>query len=142
MSHDTAATALAFLLATPWARAIEYRIFLKANLTELCDSFIRRIKASFGPCRLRSSFAIAPGRQSFFLLAVVGLLILCAAIGEFPWVHEDPTWRIAFFFLLLPAGLAVTFTWPRNGKLGVQAAGLLLLALVVRLALLPHPADS
>jgi hypothetical protein len=38
--------------------------------------------------------------------------------------------------------VAVTFTWPRNGTPRAQAAGLLLLALLARLALLPHPADS
>ena len=81
-------------------------------------------------------------RHSFFLLAVIGLLILCVAIGQLPQIHGNPTWRTVTFFLLLPACLAVTFSWPRTGRPRIQAAGILLLALVVRLALAPHPVDS
>jgi hypothetical protein len=46
------------------------------------------------------------------------------------------------FFLLLLLSLAVTFTWPRTAPVRIQAAGILLLALVLRLALLTHPVDS
>ena len=81
-------------------------------------------------------------RQSLFLLAATSLLVLCAAIGELQSIHEESAWRTIAFFLLLPIGLAVTFTWPRTGTPGVQAAGVLLLALVARLALFPHPVDS
>ena len=81
-------------------------------------------------------------RQSLFLLAVTCLLTLCIAIGALPRLHEDPAWCIVAFFLLLPMCLAVTFTWPRTGTPRVQAAGVLLLALVARLALVPHPVDS
>jgi Glycosyltransferase family 87 len=81
-------------------------------------------------------------RQSLFLLAVMSLLTLCIAIGELPQIHAHPVWRTVTFFLLLPTCLAVTFTWPRTGSPGVQAAGILLLALLVRLALAPHPVDS
>jgi Glycosyltransferase family 87 len=81
-------------------------------------------------------------QQSLFLLAVSSFLTLCVAIGALPQFHEDPAWQIAGFFLLLPICLAVTFTWPRTGTARGQAGGLLLLALVARLALLPHPVDS
>jgi rSAM/selenodomain-associated transferase 2 len=46
------------------------------------------------------------------------------------------------FFLLLPLCLALTFTWPRTVAVRIQVVGILLFALVLRLALLPHPADS
>lgn len=81
-------------------------------------------------------------RQSLFLLAVMGLVILCAAIGQLPQIHENPAWRTVTFFLLLPMCLAVTFTWPRTGEPPIQAAGILLLALAARLALVSHPVDS
>ena len=81
-------------------------------------------------------------RRLLFLLAAASLLALCAAIGEFQALRAETEWRIVAFFLLLPIGLAVTFTWPRTGTPGVQAAGVLLLALVARLALFPHPVDS
>jgi glycosyl transferase family 2/glycosyl transferase family 87 len=81
-------------------------------------------------------------RRSLFLLAVMSLLTLCIAIGELPQIHAHPVWRIVTFFLLLAACLATTFTWPRTGTPRIQAAGILLLALVVRLALAPHPVDS
>jgi rSAM/selenodomain-associated transferase 2 len=72
----------------------------------------------------------------------MSLLTLCIAIGELPLIHAHPVWRIVTFFLLLAACLAVTFTWPRTGTPRIQATGILLLALVVRLALVPHPVDS
>jgi hypothetical protein len=81
-------------------------------------------------------------RQSLFLLAAASLLTLCFAIGELPQIDAQPVWRIATFFLVLAACLAVTFTWPRTGGPRIQTAGVLLLALVVRLALAPHPVDS
>ena len=81
-------------------------------------------------------------RQSLFALAVVSLLALGIAIGALPQIHAHPVLRIVTFFLLLPICLAVTFTWPRTGTPRVQAAGILLLALLVRLALAPHPVDS
>ena len=81
-------------------------------------------------------------RRSLFLLAAAGLVALCAAIGALQSIHEESQWQITAFFLLLPIGLAVTFSWPRTGTPGVQAAGVLLLALVARLALFPHPVDS
>lgn len=81
-------------------------------------------------------------RQSLFVLAVSSLLTLCAAIGALPRLYEDPVWHIVAFFLLVPICLAVTFTWPRTGTPRVQAAGVLLLALVARLTLVPHPVDS
>jgi hypothetical protein len=91
---------------------------------------------------LRLSLLRAGWRQPLFLLAAVGLLALCAAIGELRSIQGESEWRIIAFFLLLPICLAVTFTWPRTGTPGVQAAGVLLLALVARLALFPHPVDS
>ena len=81
-------------------------------------------------------------RQSLFLAAVACLLGLRAAIGELQSIHEESEWRIIAFFLILPTGLAVTFTWRRTATPGVQAASVLLLALVARLALFPHPVDS
>src|SRR5260370_10820985 len=81
-------------------------------------------------------------RHSLFALAVMRLLTLCIAIGELPQIHENPAWRTVTFFLLLPMCLAVTFTWPRTGEPPIQAAGILLLALAARLALVSHPADS
>ena len=81
-------------------------------------------------------------RRSLFLLATASLVALCAAIGALQSIHKESQWQIIAFFLLLPIGLAVTFTWPRTGTPGVQAAGVLLLALVARLALFPHPVDS
>jgi rSAM/selenodomain-associated transferase 2 len=81
-------------------------------------------------------------RHSLFALAVMSLLTLCIAIGELPQIHENPAWRTVTFFLLLPMCLAVTFTWPRTGEPPIQAAGILLLALAARLALVSHPADS
>src|ERR1700693_477301 len=82
------------------------------------------------------------GRLSLFLAAVAGLLILCVAIGNLSWLYDNPTRRMLIFFLLLPAGLTVTFTWPRNQPPRAQALGILLLALTLRLALIPHPGDS
>jgi hypothetical protein len=81
-------------------------------------------------------------RQSFFLLAVASLLTLCLAIGELVQIRAQPVWWMVTFFLLLAACLAITFTWPRTGGPRIQTAGILLLALVVRLALAPHPVDS
>jgi hypothetical protein len=81
-------------------------------------------------------------RHSLFALAVMSLLTLCIAIGELPQIHENPAWRTVTFFLLLPMCLAVTFAWPRTGEPPIQAAGILLLALAARLALVSHPVDS
>src|SRR5258708_12337422 len=81
-------------------------------------------------------------RHSFFLLAVIGLLILCVAIGQLPQIHGNPTWRTVTFFLLLPACFAVTFIWPRPRPPRLQSARIPLLALLLRLALPPHPHDS
>ncbi len=81
-------------------------------------------------------------RHLLFTLAVMSLLTLCIAIGDLPQIHEHPVWRTVTFFLLLPMCLAVTFTWPRTGKPRIQAAGILLLALAARLALVSHPVDS
>jgi len=91
---------------------------------------------------LRLGLLYGDWRRSLFLLATASLLVLSAAIGELQSIHGESEWRIIAFFLLLPIGLAVTFTWPRTGAPGVQAAGVLLLALVARLALFPHPVDS
>jgi len=90
----------------------------------------------------RSSPLHSGWRQSLFLLAAASLLVLCAAISEFHWTQAKAMWRVILFFLLLPTCLALTFTWPRNSAPRGQIAGLLLLALLARLALLPHPADS
>jgi hypothetical protein len=57
-------------------------------------------------------------RLSLFLAAVAGLLILCVAIGNLSWLYDNLTRRMLIFFLLLPAGLTVTFTWPRNQHAG------------------------
>ncbi|MDE3084074.1 MAG: glycosyltransferase [Verrucomicrobiota bacterium] len=77
-----------------------------------------------------------------FAVAAGILLLLCGAIGHSVWIYNHPVYRVAGFALLLPAGLAVTFLWPRGQTRRVQIAGLLLLAFAARLALLPHPADS
>jgi rSAM/selenodomain-associated transferase 2 len=81
-------------------------------------------------------------QQSLFLLATASLLVLCIEIGEFHWTQGKATWQVILFFLLLPTCLALTFSWPRNSVLRAQAAGLLFLALLARLALLPYPPDS
>jgi predicted MFS family arabinose efflux permease len=81
-------------------------------------------------------------RHALFALAVMSLVTLCIAIGELPQIHENPAWRTITFFLLLPMCLAVTFTWPRTNKPPIQAAGILLLGLAARLALVSYPADS
>jgi hypothetical protein len=80
-------------------------------------------------------------RQSLFLLATAGLLVLCTAI-QFHWTQGKAMWQVILFSLLLPICLAVTFTWPQNSAPRAHVAGLLLLALLARLALLPHPGDS
>jgi rSAM/selenodomain-associated transferase 2 len=46
------------------------------------------------------------------------------------------------FFLLLAWCLAVTLTWPRTVAARIQVVGILFFALVLRLTLLPHAADS
>ncbi|MBI5771209.1 MAG: glycosyltransferase family 2 protein [Verrucomicrobia bacterium] len=57
-------------------------------------------------------------------------------------MQTTPWARVAGFALLVPVGLAVTLRWPRNITPRAQKWGLLLLALVARLTLLPHPPDS
>ena len=81
-------------------------------------------------------------RQRLFLAAVGGLLLGCVAMGSVAWIHAHPYARIAGFALLLPAGLAVTFLWPRDQPRHTAVVSLLLVALLARLALLAHPADS
>ena len=46
------------------------------------------------------------------------------------------------FLLLLPICMAATFAWPQTGTARIQATGILLFALVLRLTLLPYPVDS
>jgi rSAM/selenodomain-associated transferase 2 len=81
-------------------------------------------------------------RRCLFLLALTGSITTCLAVGVLPQIREHPGWQIATFFLLLPFCLAVTFTWPRTFAVRTQVVGILFFALVLRLALLPHPADS
>ena len=81
-------------------------------------------------------------RRYLFLLALTGSITTCLAVGVFPEIREHPGWQTALFFLLLPLCLALTFTWPRTVAVRIQVVGILLFALVLRLALLPHPADS
>lgn len=77
-----------------------------------------------------------------FAAAAGTLLLLCGLIGHVVWIHDHPVCRIAGFALLLPAGLTVTFLWPRGLTRHAGVVGLLILSLAARLALLPYPADS
>lgn len=81
-------------------------------------------------------------RNRVFAITAAGLLAACAALGWIPAIHESVGLRIAGYFILLPLGLGVVLLWPE--RLEPRASVLLLLgiALLARLAMLPHPVDS
>lgn len=81
-------------------------------------------------------------RTGLFIAALGALLSLGAALGGLAWIQEHPVARIVGFALMLPIGLIVTLLWPRSHSPRLRIFGLLLVALAVRLALLPHPPDS
>lgn len=78
-------------------------------------------------------------RRGAFLGALTGWLALCVVGGSAAWVREDGRAALAVFFLLVPAGVAVVVLWPRGGPRRWQAAGLLGVAALGRLAFWPHP---
>ena len=81
-------------------------------------------------------------RQLLFLLTLAGSIATCLAVGVLPQIHEHAWGLTAAFFLLLPMCLTATLTWPRSCSVTTQAGGLLLFALVLRLALFFYPVDS
>jgi glycosyl transferase family 2/glycosyl transferase family 87 len=90
----------------------------------------------------RTADRLSSGRKWISIPPIASLLILCVAIGVIPHSHHEPVLLIVAFFLLLLISLAVTFTWPRTGSLFAQGTGILFVALLARLALLPFPADT